>query len=257
MLILEILVNGHNLYAEHHGPDNGPAVVLLHHGLGSVRAWKGQVPALVEAGYRVVVYDRWGYGESEARPALDLPTFLTDQSDLQALLEHFGIQRTALVGHSDGGTIGLYYAAHQPEHVRCLVAVAAHIYVEPNMESGILGVRDAFETDERFRMGMQYAHGDKYESVFYNWFDGWHRAESLAWDMRPLLGQINCPALIVQGEADEHATPQHAMDLTRSIPGADLWLVPHARHMLPQENVAEFNLGLLMFLNKHNINENI
>jgi pimeloyl-ACP methyl ester carboxylesterase len=124
------------------------------------------------------------------------------------------------------------------------------------MESGILGVRDAFENDERFRMGMQYAHGDKYEAVFYNWFNGWHRTESLAWDMRPMLGQINCPALIVQGEDDEHATPQHAVDLAKSIPDADLWLVPQARHMLPQENTAEFNLRLLKFLNDHKKNEN-
>jgi pimeloyl-ACP methyl ester carboxylesterase len=246
---LKILVNGHYLYAEQHGPDGGPAVVLLHHGLGSVRAWKRQVPTLVDAGYRVLVYDRWGYGESDKRLALDLPTFLTDQSDLQGLLDHSGIQQAALVGHSDGGTIGLYFAVHHPERVSCLVTVAAHIYVEPNMESGILGVRDAFETDERFRMGMQYAHGDKYESVFNNWFDGWHRTESLAWDMRPMLGQIKCPALIVQGEEDEHATPHHAMDLAQSIPGADLWLVPHAKHMLPQENVAEFNARLLVFLN--------
>jgi len=43
------------------------------------------------------------------------------------------------------------------------------------------------------------------------------------------------------------------MDIARSISGAELWLVPHARHMLPQENVAEFNLRLLKFLNDHNI----
>jgi pimeloyl-ACP methyl ester carboxylesterase len=119
------------------------------------------------------------------------------------------------------------------------------------MEPGILSIKQAFETDDRFRTGMQYAHGDKYVEVFHNWFDGWHRQESLAWDMRPLLRQIRCPALIIQGEEDEHATPQHAKDIAGSIPGAALWLIPGARHMLPQENVLEFNTRIIRFLN-HN-----
>ena len=57
-----------------------------------------------------------------------------------------------------------------------------------------------------------------------------------SWDMRPILRQIGCPTLVVQGEADEHATPQHARDIADGIPGAELWLVPGAGHMLPQEN---------------------
>jgi pimeloyl-ACP methyl ester carboxylesterase len=248
---LKIFVNGHNLYVEQTGPENGPAVVLLHHGLGSVRAWRGQVPVLGEAGFKVVVYDRWGYGESDARPGLDLPAFHTDLNDLESLLEQFGIQRAALLGHSDGGTIALYFATLKPERVSCLVTVAAHIYVELKMEPGVLGIRQAFMSDERFRAGMQFAHGEKYEAVFQNWFEGWHRPESLAWDMRPLLSQIRCPALIVQGEEDEHASPQHAMDIAGLIPGADLWLVPHAKHMLPQENTAEFNTRILRFLMDH------
>jgi pimeloyl-ACP methyl ester carboxylesterase len=250
-----MLVNGHKLYIEYNGPENGPAVVLLHHGLGSVRAWHGQVPVLAEAGYRVVAYDRWGYGESDARPGLDLPSFTTDLEDLRSLLEQVGIRQAALVGHSDGGTIALYYAAQYPMQVTCLVTVAAHIYVEPKMESAILGIKQTFETDERFRKGMQSAHGEKYSAVFHNWFDGWHRIESLSWDMRSLLGQIKCPVLIVQGEKDEHATSQHAKDIASSIHGAELWFIPGARHMLPQENKAEFNLKLLGFLNVHAANE--
>ena len=85
---------------------------------------------------------------------------------------------------------------------------------------------------------FKLAHGEKYEAVFHNWFDGWQHDEFRCWDMRPILGQISCPSLIVQGEADEHATPQHAKDIAEAIPGAELWLVQGARHMLPQENTA-------------------
>jgi len=248
---LKILVNGHNLYVEQAGPENGPAVVLLHHGLGSVKAWRNQMPTLADAGFRVVAYDRWGYGESDSRPGLDLPSFSTDVKDLECLMEQIGIQCPALIGHSDGGTIALYFSAQQPLKVSCLITVAAHIYIEVEMEPGILGIRQAFDMDERFRLGMQDAHGEKFVEVFQNWYEGWYRPDMLAWDMRPFLRQIACPALIVQGDEDEHATPQHAMDIAGSIAGADLWLIPGAKHMLPQDHADEFNSRMLRFLMDH------
>jgi pimeloyl-ACP methyl ester carboxylesterase len=248
---LSMLINGHNLYVEQHGPDQGPVVVLLHHGLGSVRAWREQAPALAEAGYHVIVYDRWGYGGSDPRPSLDVPGFKTDLADLETLLEQLGIGNVALVGHSDGGTIALYMAARNPRRVSCLVTVAAHIYVEPQMQPGIMGIRQAFETDERFRKGIQVVHGSKYEAVFNHWFDGWYQAESLSWDMRPLLTQVRCPTLVVQGEEDEHATSQHARDIAGKIARSELWLVPKASHMLPQEHANPFNARLLQFLSVH------
>ena len=246
-----MLVNGHNLYVERHGQEKAPAVVLLHHGLGAVRAWKEQILTLVQAGFQVIAYDRWGYGKSDARPALDLPTFAIDVQDLLSLLEQQGIQKATLVGHSDGGTIALYFATQYPERVNCLVVIAAHIYVESKMEPSILGIKYAFDHDARFRVGLQHAHGDQYERVFYNWFDGWHRIESLTWDMRPILPKVHCPVLVAQGEKDEHATPQHARDIAGCITGAELWLDPAAGHMLPQENYETFNPRLLQFLNLH------
>lgn len=245
------MINGHNLYIERYGPENAPVVVLLHHGLGSVRAWKAQIPVLEQAGWQVIAYDRWGYGGSDARPALDLPAFTTDLEDLRLILAKFGIHRTSLVGHSDGGTIALYFAAQNPGLMSCMVLVAAHSYVEPKMEGGIQGVKRSFESDERFRLGLQRAHGEKYESTFHNWYDGWCGMQSLRWDMRPWLSHIRCPTLVVQGEKDEHATPRHARDIARSIPNAKLWLVPHAGHMLPQEHAQEFNERLLQFLRNH------
>jgi len=252
-----ILINGHNLNLEHSGPEDGPVVILLHHGLGSVKAWRGQVSPLVEAGFRVVSYDRWGYGGSDPRPGLDVPAFTTDLNDLETLMDELNIEQAALVGHSDGGTIALQFASRQPQRVKHLVTVAAHIYVEPEMEPGILDLREAFETDERFQTGMKHVHGKKYESVFYNWFKGWHRQESLSWDMRPLLRRIECPVLVVQGELDEYASLQHARDISKSIPGAELWILPGAKHMLPQENPVEFNSIVLGYLNMNTVTRSI
>jgi pimeloyl-ACP methyl ester carboxylesterase len=97
-----MLINGHNLNVEIHGPASGPAVVLLHHGLGSIHAWKATTPALAASGLRVIVYDRWGYGKSDPRLELGQPTFKADQADLLSLLDELQVGQVALVGHSDG-----------------------------------------------------------------------------------------------------------------------------------------------------------
>ncbi len=243
-------INSHNIHMIQHGPGEGPAVVLLHHGLGSTRAWRRQIPALAASGYHVVAYDRWGYGKSDARPALSLPRFEDDQDDLLALLDHLGIKQAALVGHSDGGTIALYLAAAHPERVTCLVTIAAHIYVEPKMASGILGVRQVFENDTDFRHKFQRIHGDKYQQVFDNWFSGWSKPENLSWDLRPILRQIHCPVLVIQGLEDEHTTTRHAEDIAANIQGAETWLVPGVDHMLPRNAARALNLKLLEFLDK-------
>ena len=272
-----LFVNNHNVYVETHGPDNGPVVILLHHGLGSTRAWRAQIPALVSAGYRVIAYDRWGYGGSDPRPALDVPSFAIDLADLCLLINHYldtqigadskdgtnksyadkenpyPTQTVNLIGHSDGGTLALYFASKYPKYVSGLVTVAAHIYVEPKMLPGIEGVQLAFEHDPRFSEGLRRLHGQKTESVFNNWYTGWHKTENIFWDMRPLLGNIKCPALIVQGLEDEHATPQHARDIAAAIPSlgtnqTKLWLVEGAGHMFPQEMPEVFNHGVLSFL---------
>ncbi len=241
-------VNGHQLYIEQYGPPRQPAVGLLHHGLGAVQAWESQIPAIVAAGYQVVAYDRWGYGKSQPRSEFSMPAFEDDLSDLELILDHFGLDKINLVGHSDGGTIALYYALEHPQQVERLVTVAAHIYVEPKMRLGIDGMRLAYEQNERFRAGLRKLHGEKVGQVLYGWYSGWYRSGKLQWDMRPLLSQVACPVLVVQGEEDEHALPQHARDLVEALPNAKLWLEPMAGHMLPQTHAERFNRRLSDFL---------
>lgn len=246
--MINLEINGHNLAVLDQGPPGGKTVVLLHHGLGAIPAWSAQIPALLEAGYRVVAYDRWGYGGSQARQGLALPGFEPDRADLLDLVSALEIGRFALVGHSDGGTIALYFAADHPAMVACLVTIAAHIYVEPMMEGGIRGVFDAFENDPRFRKGLRRYHGENTNQVFANWYYGWCSPENQDWDMRPHLAGIRCPLLVVQGQEDEHATPEHALDIAAGVPGASVWLVPEADHMLQQRNAEQLNPRLINFL---------
>jgi pimeloyl-ACP methyl ester carboxylesterase len=243
-----IPTNGHHLHVHIHGSPDAPSVVLLHHGLGNARAWRRQTTALAAAGLRVIAYDRWGYGKSDVRQGLDIPYFEQDQADLLALLDYLSIQRAILVGHSDGGTIALSLAAHYPRRVLGLAAIAAHIYLEPQMLPAIEEARWVFLSDEQFRVKFREAHGEKWQCVFENWYQGWWHLQSLNWDMRPLLASIQCPCFVIQGELDEYTTPQHAREVAAAIPGATLWLAPGVDHMLQRQAPKQLNERLLRFI---------
>lgn len=245
-----MLINGHNLNVESHGPAGGPAVVLLHHGLGTIRSWKENIPALAAAGLRVIAYDRWGYGKSDLRPELGQPCFQADQADLLSLFMELQLEQAALVGHSDGGTIAMYFASAHVQRVSKLVTVAAHIYVESKMLPSMETIRNTYENDPDFQRKFTRQHGEKAGQVFQNWYCGWFKAGNLSWDMRPVLSGITCPVLVIQGDQDEHASPQHARDIAAAISGAELWLLPGAGHMLPQDSAEHFNPRVIEFLGR-------
>jgi pimeloyl-ACP methyl ester carboxylesterase len=134
------------------------------------------------------------------------------------------VEQASLVGHSVGGTLALYFSAQYPERVNHLIIVTAHIYVEPKMETSVENLRFNYENDERFREALSRIHGYISEAACYNWYNGWVKGENRNWDIRPILNKITNPTLVIHGTRDEHATPQHALDIATNIPGAILWL---------------------------------
>ena len=100
----------------------GPPVVFVH-GLGSDRArWDVQLPALLDAGFRVIRFDQRGFGEStSARDVYGLPEFL---DDLERFVDGVGLDTFHLVGHSLGGMVTLNYATLHPERLRSLTVAS-------------------------------------------------------------------------------------------------------------------------------------
>ena len=97
----------------------GPAVVLIHGWALNLREWDDQIPALVPS-YRVVAYDRRGYGKSTG-----IPDISADPGDLLALLDTLGVDLAVLVGHSGGSQVTYRFAAAFPGRVRGLVLYGA------------------------------------------------------------------------------------------------------------------------------------
>lgn len=239
---------GHDVYYEVDGPADGDTVIALHHGLGTTRSWKNQVNAFVDAGFRFVTYDRWGYGKSGPRDGFDLPEFRNDLNDLYNLYDQLEIESAHLLGHSDGGTIALMFAVEYPERVNQLITIAAHIYLEETMEPGIQGIMQTFYQDEEFRGKFIKVHHGKAENLIHTWYEDWHTPAVAGWDIRESITEISSPTLVIQGMEDEHATPQHAVDIAEAIPGAELWLVPGGTHMMIEELEDEINPRLIEFL---------
>ncbi len=177
----EVRIAGHRLEVLHHPPQDhgGPTIVFLHEGLGSARQWRDFPKRLASlCGCGFLVYSRWGYGGSEARPRPWPADFLEDEAAvvLPELLDSAGITQPVLFGHSDGATIALMYAAALPDGVRGVISEAAHVMLEPISIEGIARARDRFlHGDLRARLHRQ--HGDHVDDTVLGWTGNWLRPE--------------------------------------------------------------------------------
>ena len=208
-------------YERIEGDAGKPALVFLHEGLGSIRQWRDFPQRVAQAtGHPAVVYDRYGYGQSDVlQEPRRTVRFMHDEAltALPALLKNLSIQDPILVGHSDGASIALIHAgAGFP--VRKVVAMAPHVFIEPVCLFSISAAVDAFEkTDLPARLGKYHRDARK---TFYGWADVWLDPEFEGWDIRDdYLPNIACPVLAIQGHDDEYGTMAQLDEIARRVKG--------------------------------------
>ncbi len=242
-----IQIDGHRLYYQRFGMPASEVVLFLHHGLGSTRSWRRQIAQFTEAGFELLLYDRWGYGRSEQRSGFQTGFLTQGAEEAIATLDALGLERVHVVGHSDGGTIGLLMAAGWPGRVISLVVIAAHIYYEPKMLDGLLGIQ-ANVRRPPLSTALEREHGKRAQQLAQAWIEHWLQSDLHELDMKDRLGEIACPTLVIQGEFDEHATERHARDIAEGVQSGQLWLVPGAGHMPMHESPDLFNQAVIDFL---------
>jgi 3-oxoadipate enol-lactonase len=120
MTTLTVTAPGASLHVLDEGVASDPPILLLHAGIADSRAWDAMTPHLVAAGYRVVRYDRRGFGRTVSEDVE-----FSNRADALVVLDALGIGRAALVGNSQGGQIALDTAIEHPDRVAAVVAVAA------------------------------------------------------------------------------------------------------------------------------------
>ncbi len=233
---------------------------MLHDGLGSIDQWR-DIPADVAArtGRSVLAYDRPGHGRSKPVPNGPWPAdWLHIEADrLERLLtvlqteSEIEIHNPLLVGHSDGGSIALLYAAADRRAnppLRGVITLAAHSWVEPSCYDAIVGMR---ENPTPIVAGLARNH-EHPAAVFEAWSGVWVSDGFRPWDVRPNLHTIDCPTLIAQGRNDEYASDVHAIDTATAVgANGEYRLLKGVGHLLHHQDpalivdvITEFEAGL-------------
>lgn len=229
-----------------------PLMVFLHEGLGSVSMWRQDPLALCDAlGWRGLVYSRPGYGRSTPRAPDErwAPDFLARQAHevLPALLTALGVSEPPwLLGHSDGGSIALLYAAAFPQAVAGLIVLAPHIRVEPISIQGIEEARRAYlHTDLKARLARHHQDPD---SAFWGWNEVWLSPAFRSWDIAEDLRPITCPVLAVQGVNDEYGTLAQIEGLREVVPHTRLCVLPACGHAPHRDQPRALTEAVLAFV---------
>lgn len=216
---------------------SAPLIVFLHEGLGSVSMWREFPAQLCEAaGARGLVFSRPGYGASttlDPEPAWT-PAFLHEQAWelLPALFDALGVDgaqdRPWLLGHSDGGSIALLYAARHARRIAGAVLLAPHILVEDLSVASIAAARDAYrDTDLRERLAR---HHEDVDRAFGRWNRIWLDPAFRSWNIADEIAAIRCPLLAVQGLDDEYGTLAQVHGIAERVPGTEVLVLPQCGH---------------------------
>ncbi len=260
------------LYYEDHG--TGKPVVLIHGWPLSGRSWEAQVPALIEAGHRVITLDRRGFGaSSQPWDGYDYDTFA---ADLDALLTHLDLTEVTLVGFSMGGGevvryIGTYGEARIAKAVLAS-AVPPFLYKTDGnpdgglddatiamFQDGVKGDRAAFL--DGFTTTFFSANGEmkisEAQRVYARDLASWASPKGTLdcitafgkTDFRGDLAKITVPTLVIHGDADGvvpfEVSGKRSAEL---IANATLHVVAGGPHAINATHATEFNRELLAFL---------
>lgn len=240
----QLTVDGVRLHAEWRRPAvaGKPTLVFLHDGLGSVETLR-QLPEQVadRLGLPAFAYDRVGYGRSEA--GFPWPTFFMEAAAelLPRVLDAAGIADCVLVGHSDGGTVALLYAATAPARVRAVVTISAHIFIDPLTEKALARHR-GMEADKDIPGFMTRFHGARGPAVHAAWIGALSHPDYARWDLRGVIRGIRAPLLALQGENDEYGLPSQLAGIKEAVPHAETELMSglaHFPHVEAPERIAE------------------
>lgn len=234
-------LNGVDIYYELYGA--GDPVILLHGGLGNGTYWANQIPVLAQT-RQVIVMDSRGHGRSsfDATPI----TYDLMSADVLALLDHLEIERTDLVGWSDGGIIGLDIALSNPERLNKVIAYGANF--DPS------GVRLDVGTNDYFNAYIERAAEDylklspapeRWDEFLANISNMW--ATEPNWTMEQ-IASITTDFLILDGEIEEAIDLNQTKLMALLMPNAVLMLMEGTGHFAMLEQPDEFNAIVTSYL---------
>jgi len=220
--------DGAALWLETYGPEDGPAVLVLHGGgVGSPYEMAGLLDALRAAGCRVLSLSTRGHGRS----AIGTAPLSFDQrvSDAVSALDAAGVAGPVrILGFSDGAYTALALAARRPGRADRVVAIGAG-----TVKPGAFAAENPFDALERADPAFMAQAGrlspdgrEARRAAMGDYMAFWHRARV----GEETFSAVRCPLLLVAGDEDDHAPPATMLEAFRLAPTARLCLVPKAWH---------------------------
>jgi pimeloyl-ACP methyl ester carboxylesterase len=225
-------VNGLHMYYEECG--EGSPLVLLHGGMLSIElSFAALIPELA-TGHRVIAVESQGHGRTADSERPITPAALA--SDVAGLLDHLGLNRAHVMGHSMGAATTLELAVSYPDRVRSVVAASASVRMEGMHEDLVDPARQAtsarMPTQQDF-LDMQetYARLSPHPDHFNDFLASLSQsaADLQGWSDEQLAG-ISAPTLLVMGDRD-FTTVEHGALMLELIPGSSLAVLPDTTHM--------------------------
>ena len=261
-----------DLYYEDHG--SGKPVVLIHGYPLSGASWEKQVPELLDAGFRVITYDRRGFGNS-SKPTTGY-NYDTFADDLHKLVSHLKLHDFSLVGFSmGGGEIARYFGKHGSKGIKKAVFIGAVPPFLLKTQDNPEGVgQDVFDGIQKAISTDRYAFFTEFFKNFFNtdtlmgkrvseetvqacWnlaatssakasYDcvpTWHE------DFRKDLSRIDVPTLVIHGDADRIVPLSASGEKTaKLVKGAKLVVISGGPHCITWTHADEVNSALVNFL---------
>src|SRR5437867_5719136 len=241
---------------------SGIPVVFMHAATGSSRVWEYQIPAFTAAGYRVIAYDRRGWGRTVIDPAGPQPGTAAD--DLQGLVEYMRLERFHLVATAAGVSVSLDYAVSFPQRLGSLVLANGAMGGLQDEEYQELGRRirsprlDALPPELR-ELGPSYRASNPEGTRRWIELERLSRPDGPAAPPQAtrnrltfsLLETMKVPMLLITGDADLSAPPPLLRLFTSRIRNSESVIIPEAGHSAYWEQPEIFNRAVLQFIRKY------
>ncbi len=248
-------VNGIELYYESHG--TGPVVTFLHGAGGNHISWWQQIPVFSQQ-YRCVTIDHRGFGRSADPAKLGSSQYV---EDLEALLDHLEVERTALVAQSMGGLAALGYAVRHPERVSALAMADNWGWFDwPELRDRWNALRLARTEDPPSPggIGRRYRAEHPRGVFLYQQIGALNPPREAATPFltgggvtKEAVAALRVPTLWLVGAEDPTVPPEIVRTMHELTPGSEYVEVPGCGHSVYFEDAAAFNQHVGGFLARH------
>ncbi len=239
---MKVLIGKVSLEVEERGAGE-PSLVFLHYWGGTHRTWN-KVAAELQSSYRIVTYDMRGWGQSGATENGYSIAALADEAT--ALIQHLGLKKYVLIGHSMGGKVAQLVASRNPAELVGLILVApatptpSHLPDEAKQQQV-----HAYDNRETVIQTIAFLtartpDAETVEQIVQDSLSGTPEAK-LAWPISAMLedisrevSKITVPTLVLAGEHDRlDSVEQHRREVIARISGARLEIISDSGHLLP------------------------